>query len=240
MFQLRTTGKWSLAFSGSAKVLGFTIFDESFSESGTLWDETLSCELRPRIARVEDRMLILHAGPNAGDRFDGEGDVAEPFTVYHGRHEPTSPGRASRRSPSRWTASTRSSLTWARVPTRSRRLTPSSSPSSDVAAQAPTASTAAAVRTTLRVDDADDAITGGPGDDVLRGGDGVDSLNGGGGDDDLDGEADADTVRFADAFGNDTVVDSGDVADRDALDFSAVTQALDGRLLLRRLHGHDR
>ena len=57
MFQLRTTGKWSLAFSGSAKVLGITIFDESFSESGTLWDETLSCELRPRIARVEDRVL---------------------------------------------------------------------------------------------------------------------------------------------------------------------------------------
>ena len=228
MFQLRTTGKWSLAFSGSAKVLGITIFDESFSDSGTLWDETLSCELRPRIARVEDRVLILHAGPNAGDRFDGEGDVAEPFTIS--------------------TDGTSVTVAWTGKPSLSFPLDSFDSIVADMGEGADSVAVDDAILQPvfgrggpgadtidggggpddLAGGDGDDAITGGAGDDVLRGGDGADDLTGGAGDDDLDGEADGDTVRFADSFGRDAIVDSGDPSDRDALDFSAASGGLTG------------
>ena len=228
MFQLRTTGKWSLAFSGSAKVLGITIFDESFSDSGTLWDETLSCELRPRIARVEDRVLILHAGPNAGDRFDGEGDVAETFTLS--------------------TDGTSVTVAWTGKPSLSFPLDSFDSIMADMGEGADSVAVDDAILQPvfgrggpgadtidggggpddLAGGDGDDAITGGVGDDVLRGGDGADDLTGGAGDDDLDGEADGDTVRFADSFGRDAIVDSGDPSDRDALDFSAASGGLTG------------
>ena len=228
MFQLRTTGKWSLAFSGSAKVLGITIFDESFSESGTLWDETLSCELRPRIARVEERVLILHAGPNAADRFDGEGDVAEAFTVT--------------------VSGVDALVEWGDKPSLTFALDSFDSIVADMGEGADSVTVDDAIvqpvlgRGGPGVDtidggggpddlaggDADDAIIGGAGDDVLRGGEGADALTGSGGDDHLDGEAGADTILFRDTFGTDAIVDSGDVADRDALNFSAVTQAVAG------------
>lgn len=228
MFQLRTTGKWSLAFSGKAKVLGITVFDEGFSDGGTLWDETLSCQLRPRIARVEDRTLILHAGPNAGDRFDGEGDVAEAFTIS--------------------VVGADAVVAWAGKPSLTFPLASFDSIVADMgdADDSLVVDDAIVQPVTgrggpgadsldggggpddLAGGDADDALSGGAGDDVLRGGAGADTLTGGAGDDDIDGEADADTVVFANGFGQDDVVDSGDTTDRDGLDLSAVGQALTG------------
>ena len=228
MFQLRTTGKWSLAFSGSAKVLGITIFDESFSDSGTLWDETLSCTLRPRIARVEDRVLILHAGPNAGDRFDSEGDVAEAFTLT--------------------TDGTNVTVAMTAKPSLTFPLSSFDSVVADMGLGADSVSIADGIAQPvlgrggpgidsidggggpddLAGGDATDTVTGGAGDDVLRGGDGADALTGGEGNDDIDGEDAGDTVLFGDASGQDAVVDSGDPDDRDALDFSAGSGAMTG------------
>lgn len=231
MFQLRTTGKWSLAFSGSAKVLGITIFDESFSDSGTLWDETLSCELQPRIARVEDRVLILHAGPNAADRFDSEGDVAESFTVTQvGSDALVTWTGASPKLPLSFPLDSFDSIT-ADMGALDDSVTVADAILQPVLGRGgPGTDTivGGGGGDDLSGGEGDDVVSGGAGDDVVRGGDGADSLNGGGGDDDMDGEGGGDTIGFGDSFGNDAIADSGDTADRDELDFSDVTQALVG------------
>lgn len=230
MFQLRTTGQWSLSFSGKAKVLGITVFNESFDEGGTLWDETLSCQIRPRIARVEDRRLILHAGPNAGDRFDGEGDVAETFVLTKsGTHVVVSwPG--SGKDPLSFPVGSFDSII-------ADMGVGADSVTVDDGLFQPVYGRGGPGEDTLDggggPDDlaggsAHDTITGGPGDDTLRGGTGPDDLTGGPGDDDIDGQGGADTLFFDDGFGDDSVTDSGSASDRDELDFSAVDGALTG------------
>ncbi len=231
MFQLRTTGKWNLSFSGKAKVLGITVFNKSFSDSGTLWDETISCTLRTRIARVEDRQLILHAGPNAGDRFDGEGDVAERFTLTRSGSTVT--------------------VNWLPANTKPSLTFPVSSFDTIIADMGQFDDSV----------DVADSITqpvtgrGGPGVDILRGGGGGDDLDGGSQGDTLEGRSGNDTLRggsdsdvliggtgndtieggqgsdrtvFANGFGLDNVADSGSFSDIDTLDLSLVTTSLTG------------
>jgi len=69
----------------------------------------------------------------------------------------------------------------------------------------------------------DDTLRGGRGEDNLRGGAGEDLLIGGKGDDILFGGVDADSFRFADDHGNDTILDfdASDLAE--IIDFSRVS-----------------
>lgn len=228
MFQLNTTGKWHLSFSGKAKVLGITVFNESFSEGSTLWNETISCTLRTRIARVEDRQLILHGGPNADDRFDGEGDVAENFRVV----------RTGDSARVEWHGSgTKASLTFA--------LSSFDTIIAEMGLHNDTVDVANNIpkpvlgrggpgTDTLRggggnddLDggDAGDTIDGRGGNDSIRGSGGLDIIIGGAGNDDLDGGSGNDTYRFHNGFGTDELVDTSGI---DTLDMTGVTVNLEG------------
>ncbi|TNJ42095.1 Hint domain-containing protein [Phaeobacter sp. B1627] len=68
-----------------------------------------------------------------------------------------------------------------------------------------------------------DTLEGGDGDDTMRGGNDGDLLVGGTGDDLMFGEADADTFRMEDNFGNDTIVGGEAGDDHDIVDLSAMT-----------------
>jgi Ca2+-binding RTX toxin-like protein len=232
MFQLRTTGKWSLSFSGKAKVLGITVFDKSFSDGDTLWDETYSCKLRTRIARVEDRQLILHAGPYADDRLDGEGDVSEEFDIT--------------------TDGTTVTVKWVGHGDKDSLTFPVSSFDTIIAD----------LGLEDDVVDVDEEITqpvmgrGGPGHDQLNGGGGDDDLDGGGGGDLVSGHGGNDVVRggrdddrvdggdgrddlrggpgddtyvLSDDFGDDTIEETGPAGLLgDTIDLQTVTTALTG------------
>ncbi|MCH8899198.1 MAG: hypothetical protein IH942_01750 [Acidobacteria bacterium] len=229
MFQLNTRGEWHLSFSGKAKVLGITVFNESFSDGDTLWDETISCELRTRIARVEGRQLILHAGPNADERFDGEGDVAEDFQIVL-------EGENVR-------------VLWlppvASKPSRTFPLSSFDTILADMGDFDDKVDVANAITQPVigRGGPGDDTLKGGGGPDDLRGGPGNDIIDGRGGNDALRGEADNDTLiggtgndeliggagnddyRFDDGFGVDEVTDP---SGSDTLDFHLVAVALVG------------
>ena len=79
-----------LEFSGKAKVLGITVFNETFSEEWVILRETLMCE--PTVRLADDSLdvtgdgikdLVLLMGPEADERFDGVGDVDEDFVVTY-------------------------------------------------------------------------------------------------------------------------------------------------------------
>ncbi len=228
MFQLQTIGDWYLSFSGKAKVLGITVFNESFDESGELWNETISCTPKPRIARVENRQLILHAGPFAGDRFPGDVDIAESFDIT--------------------TDGTNATVKWIPAGSKPDITFPLSSFDTilaDMGVGADSVTVAEAITKPLigrggsgsdtfnggggaddlRGGDGSDTINGRAGNDTLRGGPGNDSLNGGTGADVLDGGADNDTATFGNGFGADSWTNG---IGTDTLNFSSVTQVLEG------------
>jgi Ca2+-binding RTX toxin-like protein len=228
MFQLRTTGSWYLSFSGKAKVLGVTVFNESFDEGGTLWDESISCTLRQRIAKVEDRKLILLAGPNAGDRFDGQGDVAETFAVdlipgdkvrvsWPGSGKPTQDFALS----SFDTIIADMGLGMDSVIVDEAITKPvigRGGPEADIL-------TGGGGNDDLGGGDGDDIVSGGGGNDALRGAGNNDTLTGGPGNDSLDGGAGNDTGIFDDGFGQDKWTD---LVGANTLNLSAVAATLNG------------
>ncbi len=71
-----------LRFSGEARALGIKVWSGSFGDDWVLVNESVTCGYRYKVAQLEERRLILNAGPQyAADRFDGLGDVAESFDI---------------------------------------------------------------------------------------------------------------------------------------------------------------
>ncbi len=75
----------------------------------------------------------------------------------------------------------------------------------------------------LRGGKGDDTMEGGDGRDVFVGGRGRDLLDGGNDDDVLSGSTDADTFRFADGHGNDTITDFEATNDNEKIDLTDVS-----------------
>lgn len=81
MFKLGATFDAFLRFSGKAKVLGVTVFNESYSNSWVFLDEEITCNIIEKAAHIDGRTLILNGGVYADRRFDGTGDLAEDFLL---------------------------------------------------------------------------------------------------------------------------------------------------------------
>lgn len=81
MFKLGVKFDAFLRFSGKAKLLGITVFNESYSNSWVFLDEELTCNIIEKAAHIDGRTLILNGGTYADRRFDGTGDLTEHFVL---------------------------------------------------------------------------------------------------------------------------------------------------------------
>jgi len=72
-----------LRFSGEARALGVRVWRGSFGDDWVLVDESVNCPYKARAAQLEERRLILNAGPQyAADRFQNTSpSIDEKFVV---------------------------------------------------------------------------------------------------------------------------------------------------------------
>jgi Ca2+-binding RTX toxin-like protein len=225
MFRLGVRFDANLAFGGSAKVLGITVFDESWSDEWVLIDETYGCAVRTRIAQLKGSRLILNGGPvYAVDRYDGQGDIAEKFNVTK--------------------SGSNIVVEWIPAGGSKPTLTFPAADVTEIYGDLGTGNDQVIVDNAIGVpvllkggtgnDDLDggagadeidggegnDAQDGGPGNDLLGGGGGNDGLTGGAGDDSLDGAVGNDTYTFANGWGLDEIVDA---SGNDTMTFSGTS-----------------
>lgn len=185
-----------LAFGGSARVAGIKVWSGSWKQDWELVNETFSCPMAYRLAHLDGRKLVLNAGPYAGERFDGLGDIAEGFTL---------------------TQVTRGGVPHIRV-------VGSTSPLSNATAYEPMEFPVAAVEEIVAdlgagndsVDISTDITTpavvfGGPGNDTILGGGGDDLLDAGSGKDTIQARAgDNEIVIGTDGVGSSIDLTAGD------------------------------
>ncbi|MDP1793648.1 MAG: calcium-binding protein, partial [Acidimicrobiales bacterium] len=219
-----------LQLRAKAKALGITVFDESYSDKWTLVDWALECELETKIAKLVDGQLILNAGPvHAVDRFDGEGDVAEGFSI--------APADGGTNIEVSWVGGGKPSL---KFPTSQVNSiygdlgAGNDSVAINSAVNVPATLIGGDGTDTLEGGSAADQVQGNGGNDMLKGGagidaieggDGTDNVTGGSGDDDLQGGDGNDTYNFGPSFGHDLL---DDAVGRDTATFATVTEALTG------------
>lgn len=235
MFALGARFDANLAFSGKAKVLGITVFNESWSGNWVLVDERLTCNPNEVPAHVDDeRRLVLNGGAFADFRFSTgtkAGDLEEHFTVSQAGDKIRVEMTSDQHTPA---------ITKDFDPAEfdSIHADLGNGPNSVSIADGivlPATLVGGPHADTLKggggedsVDGAggNDIVSGGPAADVILGGDGNDSLDGNAGHDDLQGGDGTNTYVFGNAHGADQVEDTGADA---TLDFSAVTTSLVGR-----------
>ncbi len=229
----------NLNLRGKASVLGITVFDESFSTEYDLVDWALECRVETKIAKLVDGQLVLNAGPNAADRFDAEGDVAEAYTLTRVNSEDVGTAAAD-------AAGAYVKVDMTGKPSLIFPLSEINEIVADLGALNDTVTIDAAIAKPARISGGDgtdvltggggpdtidggdgaDTLAGGAGDDSLTGGDGNDvSLTGGAGNDELDGGDGDETYTFDDGWGVDTLSDS---TGSDTLDLAEVSAALTG------------
>ncbi len=254
LFNLGIKFNANISFAGKAKVLGVTVFNDSFSESLTILDEQLSCTPDFRVAQLVDGRLILNAGPTyAADRFDGRGDIAERFSVTRGgqndeNYVVTLVGESGY-APATFPVSSVTSI-YGDLGVGDDSVTVADDitvpvvldggPGADVLRGGSGPDRLVGGPNPVSKKDelygglGADVLDGGPGADLLRGNGGPDTLGGGAGGDDLDGGPGpdlldggvaADTYAFSGSFGADTVRDE---AGRDTLDLSSADGPLTG------------
>lgn len=220
-----------LQLRAKAKVLGVTVFDESYSDKWTLVDWALECQLETKIAKLVDGQLILNGGPlHAVDRFDGEGDVAEGFSL--------NPADGGTNIEVSWTGS--GSKAALKFPTSQvNQIFADLGVGADTVAINPSVNkpavliggdgidtlTGGASADQIQGNAGADILAGSAGVDVIEGGDGNDAITGDAGDDDLQGGDGNDTYTFASAWGIDGI---DDAVGRDSVSFTGVSQALTG------------
>ena len=239
-----------LSFGGKAKVLGITVFNDSYSTSFTVLHERLRCTPRFRVAQLVDGQLILNGGPQYGaDRFDGLGDRAEQFTLTRsGSNIVVSlnvPGSNNTYSPLSFPAAGVTGIlgdlgnfddTVTIVGDISHPMTLNGGPGVDTlnGGSGPDVISGGPGIDTLNGNSGADTLDGGADNDNVNGGPGADMVGGGAGNDQLDGGADADqleggagndTNSFVGDFGADVV---DDAAGRDTLDFTGTAGPLTG------------
>jgi Ca2+-binding RTX toxin-like protein len=220
-----------LQLSAKAKVLGITVFDESYNNNWTILDWALECGLETKIAKLVDGQLILNAGPqHAVDRFDGEGDVAEGFNlalVDGGSNIEVSWTGAGSKPALKFPTAEVLSI-FGDLGAGADTVTISSSidkPATLIGGAANDTLQGGAGSDALQGNSGTDTLTGGPGSDVITGGDGGDAINGGTDDDELTGGDGNDTYTFANGWGHDSL---DDAVGTDSITFATVTSALTG------------
>jgi Ca2+-binding RTX toxin-like protein len=220
-----------LQLSAKAKVLGITVFDESYSNNWTLVDWALQCQLETKIAKLVDGRLILNAGPqHAADRFDGEGDVAEGFnlTLVDGGSNIQVAWTGAGSKPSLKFPTDKVNEIYGDLGAGADHVAISSAitkPATLIGGAAGDTLEGGGGPDAIQGNAGDDALTGGPGADALDGGDGNDAITPGAGDDTLAGGDGNDSYTFAAGWGHDSL---DDAVGTETVSFASVTQALTG------------
>lgn len=173
-----------LAFGGSATVAGIKVWSGSWAQDWVLVDESITCPEAPRVAQLEERRLVLNAGPYAADRLDGRTIADEGFTIDLWTDTTGSEGKKGTQylkvsGAAGLAGSTYDSMLFA--------VDAVEEIYADLGAGADTVTIATDVTTPAN-------LFGGAGNDTLKGGGGDDLLDGGTGTDRIETRAGNDTV----------------------------------------------
>ncbi len=181
MFKLKIGLDAHLAFSGKAKVLGVTVFSESFDKTWILVDKEVACTIIEKSGHIDGRQLNLNGGIHADRRFDETADMVEKFEV-----EPNGANiDVTVKTYSLSDGTLQNTITTTFDPSRFDVIHADLGAGDDELIIHPGV-------------DAPTILRGGPGDDVLVGGDGDDEIYGDAGDNVLKGMGGDDTLRAGD------------------------------------------
>jgi Ca2+-binding RTX toxin-like protein len=211
IFKLHIGVTVDLAFSGKAKVLGVTVFDESFSEHWDVVDEDITCELPISPAHVEEKQLVLNGGTFAEWRFDSGNDVAEAFEISQSGSDVTV-HMTSPSDKSKVFSTDDFDVIYAELGSEADNVFVDPSVTVPVILHGGAGNdrlVGGSAADEIFGEGGSNLLDGGPGDDVLYGGAGDDTLVASAGHDELLGGAGANTYRIPSGWGKAEISDEG-------------------------------